>query len=335
MTRLVPRNHREKVAIPKSQLFLAIRNADGDLSAHQDIGPGQEANLSVEVTTAELPNLEAELGGLLERKTISRVFTLETSIAGRAEHIMALWGMGNWEDVTVSATPVTGEISGYVGVGAAIFLGMNSVARIPAKDVSSVTVAVEAPAARANTTAYAFGAIVEPATPNGNWYMNVAPSGGTSGASAPTFPTDGSTVTDGTVTWRDMGTKTYSATTDYDLFAAEGTVMIPESGAIFTAISRVPAALRNAGKTFRLSLGYTQAARTQRVLKSNRTEDYEGDLIIKSAGVGVRDDLHVPKCTVRPTGSLPLKAEDYATLSLTITFVDASEEDKLRWFRQA
>lgn len=332
-SRLTPRNHREKVSIPKSQLFLAIRHADGELSAHQDIGPGQEANLTVEVTTAELPNFEAGLGGTLDSQTISRVFTLETAVSGRAEHIMALWGMGNWEDVTVSATPVTGEISGHVGVGAAIFLGMNSTARIPARDVTAVSVAVAGVTARANDTAYALGAIVEPSTPNGNWYM--ATTAGTSGATPPTFPTNGTTVTDGTVTWQDMGTKTYSATTDYDVFAAEGTIMIPATGAIATAIGRVPAALRNSGKTFKLSLGYTQPARTQRVLKSNRTEDYEGDLIIKAAGVGVKDDLHVPKCTVRPTGSLPLKAEDYATLSLTITFVDGSDEDKLRWFRQA
>lgn len=333
MSRLVPRNHREQVAIPKSQLFLAVRNADGELSAHQDIGPGQEASLTVEVTTAELPNFEVGIGGTLASATISRAFTLETAISGRAEHIMALWGMGAWEDVSVSATPVTGEISNQVAVGGAIFLGLNSTSRVPAKNVSSVTVAVAPPAARANSTAYAVGAIVEPATPNGNWYMATA--AGTSGASPPTYPTDGSTVSDGTVTWRDMGPKTYSATTDYDLFAPEGTIMIPASGAIADAISRVPAALRAAGKTFTLALGYTQPARTQRVLKSNRTEDYEGDLIIKAGGVGVKDDLHVPKCTVRPTGALPLKAEEYATLSLTITFVDAADEDKLRWFRQA
>jgi hypothetical protein len=54
---------------------------------------------------------------------------------------------------------------------------------------------------RANTTAYVQGDVREPATPNG--FVYICTVAGTSGGSAPTFPTTlGSTVTDGTVTWR-------------------------------------------------------------------------------------------------------------------------------------
>lgn len=55
------------------------------------------------------------------------------------------------------------------------------------------------------STLYAIGDrcwVGEPA-PLGHWYECEA--GGTTGSSAPTWPTDGSTVTDGTVTWRDKG----------------------------------------------------------------------------------------------------------------------------------
>lgn len=59
-------------------------------------------------------------------------------------------------------------------------------------------------AEHATSTAYSVGDKVFPATPNAHWYE--ATVAGTSATSAPIWPTDGSTVTDGGVTWQDMGT---------------------------------------------------------------------------------------------------------------------------------
>ncbi len=56
----------------------------------------------------------------------------------------------------------------------------------------------------AATTAYTYGQIVKPSTPNGFLYRCVA--AGTSGGSAPTFPTVvGQTVVDSGVTWACLG----------------------------------------------------------------------------------------------------------------------------------
>lgn len=58
--------------------------------------------------------------------------------------------------------------------------------------------------ARANTTAYSLGDIVRPATGNGHLYRAIV--AGTSAGAPPTFPTvSGQTVTDGTVTWAEIG----------------------------------------------------------------------------------------------------------------------------------
>lgn len=55
----------------------------------------------------------------------------------------------------------------------------------------------------ATLTAYVDGDIVQPTSPNGHTYLCVV--AGTSGASEPTFPTDGFGVLDGTVAWLDQG----------------------------------------------------------------------------------------------------------------------------------
>lgn len=65
-------------------------------------------------------------------------------------------------------------------------------------------------AAYADATAWAAGAakntgdVVVPTAGNNHWYQ--AQDGGTTGGVEPAWPTDGSTVVDNDITWKDMGT---------------------------------------------------------------------------------------------------------------------------------
>jgi hypothetical protein len=54
-----------------------------------------------------------------------------------------------------------------------------------------------------SAVSYSLNSRVRPTTANGHWYLCTV--GGTSGGSEPTWPTNGSTVTDGTATWEDQG----------------------------------------------------------------------------------------------------------------------------------
>ena len=81
-------------------------------------------------------------------------------------------------------------------------------------------------------TTYAVGDYVVPTVANGHFYK--ATVAGTSDATEPgTWPTDGTTVTDGTVTWQDMGTIEAALNVDYVLTSsAFGAYKIAENSRI-------------------------------------------------------------------------------------------------------
>lgn len=81
-------------------------------------------------------------------------------------------------------------------------------------------------------TAYALGQVVAPAANNGHLYQ--ATTAGASGSSRPAFPTNGTTVTDGTVTWADLGT---ASAVQVSKAAAPGSAGVAGTGAAATVTS--------------------------------------------------------------------------------------------------
>ena len=89
------------------------------------------------------------------------------------------------------------------------------------------------PPAWAASTAYTVGQTISPPSANGHIYQCTV--AGTSGAHPPsTWPTDGSTFTDGGVTWKDMGTQTTIDTTHLT-FDSNGNLTSPTGNVNITA----------------------------------------------------------------------------------------------------
>ncbi len=164
---------------------------------------------------------------------------------------------------------------------------------------SSVTVTV-APNAHATTTAYTVGQIVKPATGTHFYKCKTA---GTSDVTAPTWKTDGTDTTDGTVMWTDMGTMALSAG-DYNISAAgvtfpEDSAKVDESGTPIT-------------------VSYTSTAGTLIQALADNNNEYR---IVFSGSNYARNGapmkIDIFRAKFSPTKDLDLIGSDFAKLAVT------------------
>ncbi len=114
---------------------------------------------------------------------------------------------------SLGATPLSTPVTVYDSLGTAHVLDFNFTKTAAGAWSCNITIPnsdLAPPPAWQASTAYNVGQIISPSTANGHFYE--CTTAGTSGKAPPTWPTDGSSFTDGTVTWQDMGTQSTIAT---------------------------------------------------------------------------------------------------------------------------
>lgn len=192
-------------------IFLGLKSG-GPL---YDVGQVDEFKLDVSEETKKLKNYQTGVGladqvSLIDAVTASLKFR---SITAANIALAIRGGVGELEADTVADQAQTAYAGGFLpldGIGP-----------------TSVTVTVD-PSAWGALADMVVGDIVKPGTGSNFYKCTVA---GTTGATEPTWPTDGSTVVDGTVTWQDMGTMALS---ESEFQTKPAGVYIPEASTKIT-----------------------------------------------------------------------------------------------------
>lgn len=177
---------------------------------------GNVPALSVAIAVEKFEHSESESGNrqkdltLIKSKSGTAEFTMESVTAlNRA--------LGFYGSITdTEAGTVTAEVVPMFTNGGSILANIN---------VSDVTVKATAGLSAATWTATAtlsLGAFIVPSTPNQHYYE--VTTAGTTGASAPTFPVNGTTVTDGSAVLKDRGLIILVEDDDYTVNYSAGTL---------------------------------------------------------------------------------------------------------------
>lgn len=313
------RTHTKNYVFGRGKIYVDEFNAAGVPTGERFLGNCPGFNLTVESEEFEHQSSTSGLSTTDLTLTLSTDFSAEITIDDIQPENLALFVGGSSATVTQSNTPVADESITPIRSDREYQLGTTANNPTGVRNVTSVTVeSAEGhdASAAATTTAYALGDFVVPATPNDHYYMCVA--AGTSGGSAPTWPTDGTTVSDGTVTWRDMGTILRVVTTDYLVDAASGRIYVVPGGGLALAIGY--AAALATPVDLELYVGYTPASESRTRISSGSAGSVTGAVrFIADNANGDNRDLYIASANLAPSGELPLITEgDLASFTIAV-----------------
>lgn len=292
----------------RGRLLFNLRNSDGSYEGFRPFGNVPEFNVTIE--SEQFEHFSSESG--LETKDLSFTRSIERSATVTTDNMskenLVLFLSAAATVISQTGASVTDEVIGPVTSGRIYQLG-TAAHKGGVRNVSAVTASFKQgddAATRANSTAYTVGQFYKPASANGHFYVCTV--AGTSAGSPPSFTTDGTTFTDGTATFRDVGLIAIANTANADFLidTTLGLLSVVTTGAIATAISRLPS-----GSTLSLNVDYTKATITRDQIATTGSVSLRGQLkFLADNPYGDQQDVFMPDVTLAPNGDLPFITDD-------------------------
>jgi hypothetical protein len=302
--------------VGRGQLHFALLLSDGTYDGFRPMGNTPGFDITVE--SEELTHTSS-MGGLGEVDlqvpiSITRAATI--TVDNLDDDNLGIIFAAAVSDVSQTSTSVTNEAINKIRPYRGYPLGGTLVG---VRNISAVSVDVNA-TARANSTAYIVGQIYAPATPNNHIYICTV--AGTSASSPPSFTTDGTTFTDGTATFKDLGAiNGLTSGTDFLVDADVGWVSIPTTGKLATAYANALAAVSDTSLwSINLHVDYTRPAATFRQIATGALAAVRGQLRWNADNpVGKNQDVLIPDATLRPNGAVSqVTADEVASVELAV-----------------
>lgn len=281
---------RDYSYIGSGKIYLRDLNANAGLL---EVGNASALSFSVSEEVKELKDYTQPGGGTANE--VRRIDAVEVSMTlhelNPQNFARAVYGNTS----AVTAADVNDEIhTAYLG-------GLVAFTFMPNETPAPVVVGGEGSVTHATTTAYDLGDIVTPVVPNGYFYMPTV--AGTSAGTAPTWPTTvGATVTDGTVTWKNMGATTLTVGDDYEI--RPGGILILETADLADGAV--------------IGVSYTKQAVDVVEAITDAGKEYEMIFDgLNEARSGKRTRVRVHRVKVGAATDLGLIGDEYAALEVT------------------
>lgn len=258
---------------------------------------GLTPEFSVNIKSDSIDSYSAESGVWeLDDQTVTKT-TRSGKLTCRQDSLenLALFIIGGMETVTQTSGSVTGEAQS-VKPDRHYQLGTSSNNLTGARGISALSFSVTA-TTWAATTAKVAGNLVQPVTTP--LYAYRCTTAGTTGSSEPTWPTTvGATVTDGTVTWTNVGILAPALTTDYTADLDLGTFNVLPTARVHPTL----------GLTW--TAAYTRAANSRDRVTTAELTTVGGTLWhVANNPKGNNRDLYAINVNLTPNGDWQLKTD--------------------------